>query len=104
ARHALIGLIYAGLGRKEDAVREAKAAVDLLPLEKDAFDGPIYLIAQARVHLMCGDKATALALLERCAAIPCGVTVHELRLDPTWDALRTEPRFQKLIAGGSVAK
>jgi tetratricopeptide (TPR) repeat protein len=93
SRHALVALIYAGLGRKEEAIREAKMAVDLLPVSKDAFDGPIYLTAQARVHLMCGDADTALALLESSVAIPCGVTIHELRLDPVWDALRADPRF-----------
>jgi hypothetical protein len=98
-----MALIYAGVGRKEEATREAKAAVDLLPVSKDAFDGPIYLTAQARVHLMCGDADTALTLLERSASIPCGVTIYELRLDPTWDALRGDPRFQQLLAkhGGS---
>jgi TolB-like protein/Flp pilus assembly protein TadD len=97
SRHALLGLIYAGLGRTEEAKREAKAAVDLLPVGKDAFVGPIYLTAQARTHLMCGDADTALALLEISVAQPCGVTVHELRLDPAWDALRQDPRFKKLI-------
>jgi tetratricopeptide (TPR) repeat protein len=98
ARHALLALIYAGIGRKEEAIREAQASVDLLPVSKDAFDGPLYLTAQARVHLMCGDAQTALALLERSVSIPCGVTIHELRIDPTWDALRPDPRFQQLLA------
>lgn len=104
SRHALVALIYAGLGRKEEAMREAKAAVDLLPVSKDAFDGPIYLTAQARVHLMCGDTETALQLLEQSASIPCGVTIYELRLDPTWDPLRGDPRFHELMAKHGGAK
>ncbi len=98
ARHSLVALIYAGLGRKEEAFREAQAAIDLLPVSKDAFDGPIYERAQARVLLMCGEKGKALTILKRSLAAPCGVTVPELRMDPTWDGLRQEAGFQELIA------
>ena len=96
-RHALLGLIYAGLGRCEEAVAEGKRAVELLPEARDAFDGPILVITRARISLMCGDFDTALALLDRSLQTPSGVTIHELRLDPVWDALRRDPRFQQML-------
>jgi TolB-like protein/Flp pilus assembly protein TadD len=97
-RHALLGLIYAGLGRCDEAIAEGKRAVELLPEAKDAFDGPILVITRARISLMCGDADTALALLDRSLQTPSGVTMQELRLDPVWDALRADPRFQQMLA------
>jgi TolB-like protein/Flp pilus assembly protein TadD len=97
-RHVLLGLIYAGLGRCEDAKNEAKRAVDLLPETKDAFDGPILVISRARIHMMCRDLDTAFALLEHSLQTRAGITIHELRLDPIWDPLRTDPRFEPLLA------
>jgi len=69
----------------------------LLPESKDAFDGPILAISRARIHLMCGDLDTALALLERSLPTPCGITIPELRLDPVWDELRADSRLQSLL-------
>jgi TolB-like protein/Flp pilus assembly protein TadD len=97
-RHALLGLIYAGLGRCDQAVAEGKRAVELLPEAKDAFDGPILAITRARISLMCGDVDTALALLDRSLQTPSGVTIQELRVDPVWDALRGDARFQQMLA------
>ena len=97
-RHALLGLIYAGLGRCEEAMAEAKRAVELLPETRDAFDGPILAVTRARVLMMCGDFDTALALLDRSLQTPAGVTIQELRVDPVWDALRADPRFQQMLA------
>jgi TolB-like protein/Flp pilus assembly protein TadD len=97
-RHALLGLIYAGLGRCGEAMAEGKLAVELLPEAKDAFDGPILIVSRARICMMCGDLETALPLLDRSLQTPAGITDHELRLDPIWDALRADPRFQKMLA------
>ena len=77
---------------------EAKRAVDLLPESRDAFDGPILVSSRARIHMMCGDLDTAFALLEHSLQTPSGVTVHELRLDPVWDELRSDPRLKSLLA------
>jgi TolB-like protein/predicted Zn-dependent protease len=96
-RHALLGLIYAGLGRCEEALAEGKRAVELLPESRDAFDGPILVISRARINMKCGDFDTALALLDRSLQTPSGVTIQELRLDPIWDALRRDPRFQRML-------
>jgi TolB-like protein/Flp pilus assembly protein TadD len=97
-RHALLGLIYAGLGRCEEAVAEGKRAVEVLPESKDAFDGPIMMMSRARISLTCGDADTALALLDRSLQTPAGITIHELRLDPVWDPLRGDPRFEQMLA------
>jgi TolB-like protein/Flp pilus assembly protein TadD len=96
-RHALLGLIFAGLGRCEEALAEGKRAVELLPEARDAFDGPILVISRARISLMCGDFETALALLDRSLQTPSGITIQELRLDPVWDKLRGDPRFQRML-------
>jgi TolB-like protein/Flp pilus assembly protein TadD len=103
-RHALLGLIYAGLRRCEAALAEGNRAVELLPESKDAFDGPIMVMSRARISLMCGDVDTALALLDRSLQTPAGITIHELRLDPIWDGLRADPRFQKMLAKFGGAK
>ena len=97
-RHALLGLIYAGIGRCDEAVAEGKRAVELLPEAKDAFDGPILVMSRARISMMCGDFDTALALLDRSLQTPAGITVQELRLDPVWDPLRGDARFQQMLA------
>ena len=97
-RHALLGLIYAGLARYDDATAEGKRAVELLPETKDAFDGPILAVTRARIAVMCGDHATALGLIERSLQIPAGITVNELQRDPTWDPLRSDSRFKQLLA------
>jgi len=97
SRHALLGLIYAGLGRCEEAVAEGKRAVELLPEAKDAFDGPILVVTHARINMMCRDFDTALALLDRSLQTPSGIMVQELRLDPVWDPLRRDPRFQQML-------
>jgi TolB-like protein/Tfp pilus assembly protein PilF len=97
-RHVLLGLICAGLGRCEEALQLGDRAIELLPDRRDAFDGPLLAVSRARIHCMCGDHETALAALERSLQTPAGITLAELRTDPVWDALRGEPRFQKLIA------
>jgi TolB-like protein/Flp pilus assembly protein TadD len=103
-RHALLGLIYAGLGRCDEAKAEAQRAVDLLPESKDAFDGPILIMSRARIHMMCGDLDTAFALLEHSLQTPAGLTAPELRLDPVWDPLRADPRFDRMLAKNGAQK
>jgi Flp pilus assembly protein TadD len=97
ARHALIGLIYAGLGRKDEAIRAGQHALELLPESKDALDAPILVVALARIYTITGETQKAIELLEHSVKTPAGTNANELRLDPTWDVLRTEPRFQALI-------
>ncbi|HVF72327.1 MAG TPA: adenylate/guanylate cyclase domain-containing protein [Chthoniobacterales bacterium] len=93
-----LGLIDAGLGRKEEAIREGRRAVELLPIAKDSLDGPSYVTNLAMIYAWTGEKDLALEQLEVSARIPGGVTYGELKLHPQWDALRGDPRFEKLVA------
>jgi len=69
----------------------------LLPESKDALDGPDMTLALARIHCMLGETDPALALLEHLLAIPGGISAYRLKLDPAWDPLRTNPRFEKIL-------
>jgi TolB-like protein/class 3 adenylate cyclase len=92
-----LGLIDAGLGRKEDAIREGRRACELLPVTKDAMDGPSYITNLALIYAWTGEKDLALEQLAISAKIPAGVTYGELKLYPQWDSLRGDPRFEKLV-------
>src|SRR5438034_9999015 len=97
SRHVTLGLILAGLGEKDAAIAEGKRAVELLPESQDAFDGPKTAVALAQIYAWTGENDQALQLLDRSLSTPNGVTVPVLRLDPIWDPLRSDPRFQALI-------
>jgi TolB-like protein/Flp pilus assembly protein TadD len=97
SRHGQLGLILAGLGRKEEAVKEGKRAAELLPEAQDAFDGPEITAALAQIYAWTGESDEALRLLDHLLVCPNGLTVPTLKLDPTWDPLRNDPRFQALI-------
>jgi serine/threonine-protein kinase len=97
ARHAHLGAVLAGLGRKEDAINEGKKAVELLPESEDAFAGPQATAALAEIYAWVGERDEAFHLLDHLLTVPNGLTVPTLKLDPTWDLLRNDPRFQALI-------
>jgi serine/threonine-protein kinase len=97
SRHALLGGALAILGRKDEAVREGKRAIELRPESKDAFDGPMFTIALAQIYTWTGDKDQALQLIEKSLTTPNGLTTPVLKLDPVWDPIRDDPRFQALI-------
>jgi TolB-like protein/Flp pilus assembly protein TadD len=97
SRHVILGMILAGLGEKELAIAEGKRAVELQPESEDALDGPKTTIALAQIYTWTGETEQALQLLERSLSTPNGVTIPFLRLDPMWDPLRSDPRFQALI-------
>jgi len=97
SRHVTLGLILAGLGEKDAAIAEGKRAVELLPESQDALEGPKTAVALAQIYVWTGENGQALQLLERSLSTPNGVTVPSLRLDPIWDPLRRDPRFQALI-------
>jgi len=94
----VLGLIDAGLGRKEEALREGWRAVELLPVEKDARSGSIMIVGLARIAAWVGDKD--LACEQLAAAIRCSSYVNygELKLMPWWDPLRGAPCFEQIIA------
>jgi len=98
SRHVLLGQSYAGLGRKDDAIREGKHAITLRPESQDALDGVRMTLGLAQIYAMLGEQDMAIPLLEHCVASPGGVSPNVLKLDPVWDPLRDHPRFQKMIA------
>jgi TolB-like protein/Flp pilus assembly protein TadD len=96
-RHGQHGLILAALGQKQEAIAEGKRAVELLPESQDAFDGPQVAAALAQIYAETGEFDEAFHLLDHLLAIPThGLTVPMLKLDPAWDPLRKDPRFQAL--------
>ena len=97
SRHVTLGFILAGIGQKNAAIAEGKRAVELLPESQDAFDGPKMNVHLAQIYAWTGENDQALELLDRSLNTPNGVTVPFLRLDPMWDPLRNDPRFQALI-------
>src|SRR6266566_3912390 len=97
ARHIQLGFILTGLDRKQEALAEGKRAVELTPESEDAFDGPQITASLAQIYAWVGEKDQALRLLDRSLETPNGITVPMLKLDPMWDPLRNDPRFQALI-------
>ena len=94
----VLAVIDAALGNKKQANREAKRAAELLPVKKDAVDGARVLKYLALTYALTGKKDAALTELAAAAKIPGYVNYGELRLDPIWDPLRDDPRFEKIVA------
>jgi tetratricopeptide (TPR) repeat protein len=95
-----LGLIDAGLGRKEGALHEGRRAVELLPAEKDALDGSAAVKYLAMIAAWVGDKDLACEQLAIAVRSPSGLSYGELKLSPFWDPLRGDPRFEKLVEEG----
>jgi len=105
-----IAEIDAALGRKEDAIREAKSAVELWSLKRDATIAPNIEIFLAIVYMWTGERDAALEQLTQMAKLPAvsgwtncpaGASAGELKLNPLWDELRNDPRFDEIIAEAS---
>jgi TolB-like protein len=94
----VLGLIDAGLGRKEEALREGRRAVELLPAKKDAVFGPLMVEYLAIIAAWVGDKDLACEQLAIAIRPPSTVNYGELKLLPFWDPLRGDPRFEKIVA------
>jgi serine/threonine-protein kinase len=93
----LLGLIDAGLGRKEEALREGRRAVELVPMEKDPFEGVRRVANLAMIAAWVGDKDLACEQLESIIHLPSPLSYGTLKLMPFWDPLRDDPRFEKLL-------
>jgi TolB-like protein/Tfp pilus assembly protein PilF len=103
-RHANLGLLYSFMGRKEDAIREGRRAVELEPEAKDAVNAPWMNGFLAMIYARTGELDSALPLLEHGLASPfpvdntnCCITYNDLRKRWQWDLVRNDPRFQKLV-------
>jgi tetratricopeptide (TPR) repeat protein len=89
--------VMAGIGERDEAKRLCEHAMEMLPVSRDAWMGPTILVDSARIYGMLGDADRAVPLIERTLAIPSDQHRLALSLDPKWDSIRSDPRFQKLI-------
>jgi TolB-like protein/class 3 adenylate cyclase/cytochrome c-type biogenesis protein CcmH/NrfG len=94
----VLGLIDAALGRKEEALREGRRAVELLPVEKDPIFGAGMIAYLAMIAAWAGDKDLACEQLAIAIRPPSTVSYGQLKLLPFWDPLRGDPRFEKIVA------
>jgi serine/threonine-protein kinase len=95
--HSALGIVYACLGRKEEAIREGKLGVELFPVSKDALQGPDLINNLAQIYVEVGEHEAALDQIEYLLSIPSGLTPPLLRIDPLWDPVRDHPQFQLLL-------
>ena len=98
--HAALGRAYAGLGEAAPAIAEGQKAMAMRPTSKDPFEGPAHEENMANIYALLGDADHAILILKRLLQIPYGgaITPPLLRLDPVWDQIRNDPRFQELAA------
>ena len=98
--HSYLGIAYAGLGDAASAVAEGQKGIALQPSSEDPFQGPDREEAMARIYALLGDADHAIPILKRLVQIssPTEITPGLLRLDPIWDPIRNDPRFQELVA------
>ncbi len=94
----MLGLMDAGLARREDAIREGERAAELTPVSKEALVGSAIVEILSVIYAWTGEKDRAFEQLALSARIPAGVTYGELKLHPYWDPLRDDPRFEKIVA------
>jgi serine/threonine-protein kinase len=95
--HVQLAKVLAWLGEKDAALHYAQRATELLPESKDAFVGPDITAAAAEIHAIVGDNGRAIEMLDGLLSRPSRVTVQTLKVDPSWDPLRNDPRFQALL-------
>jgi Flp pilus assembly protein TadD len=95
---SMLGIIDAALGRKEEAIQEARRAAEMLPISEDGESGPSLISNLAVVYALTNEPNLAFEELNVSVKITGGVNYGELKLDPAWDPIRTDPRFDKLLA------
>jgi TolB-like protein/class 3 adenylate cyclase/cytochrome c-type biogenesis protein CcmH/NrfG len=93
-----LGMVDAALGQKKDAIREGRRAIELFPVSKDAIDGSLFMEYLAAIYATSGKADAAIDQLAATAKIPGHLNYGELRLDPIWDPLHGDPRFDKIVA------
>jgi TolB-like protein/Tfp pilus assembly protein PilF/predicted Ser/Thr protein kinase len=95
---SVLGLIDAALGRKEEALTEGRRAIELLPVEKDRLNGARIIVYLAMIGAWIGDKDLACTQLTNAIRYPTSPSYGQLKLLPTWDPLRGDPCFEKIVA------
>lgn len=100
--HSSLGIAYASLGRKDEAIQEGKRAVNLLPVSRDALYGIPYVGDLAHIYTIVGEYDAALDKLEYLLSIPSWFSVSWLKIDPRWNLLREHPRFKQMLEKYSI--
>jgi tetratricopeptide (TPR) repeat protein len=100
-----LAIAQALLGNKPEAISLGRSAVDSCPLESDAFAAPRYLMGLAEIYVNVNEFEQAIRLLDRLLSIPCGniLSIHWLRIDPTWDPIRQHPDFLQMLRKHQLA-
>jgi TolB-like protein len=93
--------VNVALRRNAEALRLAHQATELVPIEKDALLGPTYVACLAEIQARTGDAGAAVKTLQRLLSMPIGhyISIQQLKIDPVWDPIRTNPEFQQLLVG-----
>ncbi|MFZ0504961.1 MAG: protein kinase [Chthoniobacterales bacterium] len=94
----MLALTDAALGRKEDALNEGRKAAAMLPISKDAVDGPVLATELAQVYIWAGENELAIQQLQALAQVPRALTYGDIAKLSDWDPLRSDRRFQKLVS------
>jgi TolB-like protein/Flp pilus assembly protein TadD len=95
---SLLGMIDAGLGRKDEALREGRRACELLPISKDAIAGTGCAINLAQIYARSDEKDLAIEQIAAVERVPNELSYGRLKLHPYWDSLRGDPRFEEIVA------
>jgi tetratricopeptide (TPR) repeat protein len=96
--HLSLGIAYALEGRRDEALRAGRRALEMLPVSRDALDGANWLKEMAYLHVLLGDTAEAIDLIERNLALPSHQSPAYFRSDLRFAALRGNPRFERVTA------
>ena len=99
--HSSLGIVYAGLGRRAEAVREGRLGVGLSPIERDSVNGIQRVNELAQIYAMLGDAKSASEQVAVLLAHPAMVSPALFELDPLFDTVRRDPRFEKVLHPGS---
>jgi TolB-like protein len=97
-----LAIAGAGLGESEEALHHARRAAEILPPSVDAVAGPMCEIRLAQVLVMTGDRDTTFETLSKLVKLPFGLTYGDLKLNPMWDDLRDDPRFDRILAESAL--
>jgi tetratricopeptide (TPR) repeat protein len=95
--HSSLGIVYAGLGEKEKAIREGERGVELLPVSKEAWNGFYREVDLAKIYTMVGKYDLAIEKLDYLLSIPGELSSPYIKIDPVWKPLRSDPRFEKVL-------
>jgi tetratricopeptide (TPR) repeat protein len=95
--YSALGLVFAGLGKKDEAINMGKRAVELLPIEKEAWRGWHRELDLAKIYTMVGEYDLAIEKIDYLLSIPGELSVPYIKIDPVWRPLLKIPRFQNVL-------